>query len=115
MITRCNNCLDDIQLEPDSIQTTTIDDLDIQFFACPSCGKKYVVFAANKEMKKLVAAREQLQRKIRVARAKKFREKTIRKLIDEQSRQEREQKKLIIVLNACAEKLLAEPLDKEEP
>ncbi len=114
MITRCNNCLDDIQVEADSIQTTMIDDLEIQFFACPSCGKKYVVFAANEEMKKLVAAREQLQRKIKVARAKKFREKTIRKLIDEQSRQVREQKKLFIVLKACAEKLLAEPLHKEE-
>ena len=77
MKTTCNNCLDEFEIEAGSIQTVMIEDLDIQFFPCPSCGQKYVVFAANDEMKKLVVSRGQLQKQIRTARIGKFRQKTI--------------------------------------
>lgn len=108
MKTTCNNCLDEFEIEPTSIQTVKIEDLDIQFFPCPSCGQKYVVFAANDEMKKMVVARELLQKKIKTAHLGKFRQKTIQQLIGEQAKLIRDQKKLWAELKPRAERLLKE-------
>ena len=61
MKTTCNNCLDELEAESGSIQTVKIDGLEIQFFSCPSCGRKYVLFASDDEMKKMVVARSLLR------------------------------------------------------
>ena len=108
MKTTCNNCLDEFETEPASIQTVKIEDLDIQFFPCPSCGQKYVVFATNDEMKRLVVARDLLQKRIRTAHLGKFRQKTIQQLVSEQTKLIRDQKKLWADLKPRAEQLLKE-------
>lgn len=104
----CNNCLDEFEIEPADIETVTLDDLEIQYFPCPSCGKKYVVLAADEEMKQLIARRGEIQKKIRMARAGKFRQKTIRQLVAEQEKVIKEQKKLMVELKPRAEQLLKE-------
>ena len=108
MRTTCNNCLDEFEIEPADIETVTLDDLEIQYFPCPSCGKKYVVLAADEEMKQLIAKRGEIQKKIRTARAGKFRQKTIRQLVTEQEKVIKEQKKLMVELKLRAEQLLKE-------
>ena len=102
----CNNCLDEFEIEPADIETVTLDDLEIQYFPCPSCGKKYVVLAADEEMKQLIAKRGEIQKKIRTARAGKFRQKTICQLVTEQEKVIKEQKKLMVELKPRAEQLL---------
>ena len=108
MKTTCNNCLDEFEIEPAGIQTVTVDDLEIQFFACPSCGRKYVVFAANEEMKKMIVRRGELQKKIKVAHIGKYRQKVIRGLVAEQEKIIKAQKKLSAELKPRAELLLKE-------
>ena len=108
MKTTCNDCLDEFEVEPANIQTVKIEDLDIQFFPCPSCGQKYVIFAADDEMKKLVVARGLLQKRIKAAHLGKFRQKTIMQLISEQTKLIRDQKKLWADLKPRAEQLLKE-------
>ncbi len=104
----CNNCLDEFEIEPADIETVTLDDLEIQFFPCPSCGRKFVTLAADAEMKRMIAERGELQRKIRTARMGKFREKTIRQMIVQQNKIISAQKKLMAELKPRAEQLLKE-------
>lgn len=54
------------------------DDLVVQYFTCPNCGKRYHVFTSDSEMRALIERRREVQMKIRAAFAKKFREKVIR-------------------------------------
>ena len=112
MKTICNNCLDEFEAESGSIQTVKIDGMEIQFFPCPSCGRKYVIFAADDEMKKMVVARSLLQKRIKAAHVGKFRQSTVHQLINEQTRLIREQKKLWAELKPRAEKLINE--DRKE-
>jgi len=104
----CNNCLDEFEIEPVDIETVTLADLEIQFFPCPSCGRKYVILAADAEMKRMIAERGELQRKIRRARMGKFREKTIRQMIGQLNKIISAQKKLMAELKPRAEQLLKE-------
>ena len=106
MTVRCDNCLDEVEIEPGSIQTVTLDDLEIQYFSCPSCGKKYVILASNDEMKRLIAERRKLTEKIRIAHAKKFRKDTIQNLVRQQSAIIKKQKRLFDDLKARASELL---------
>lgn len=107
MKTTCNNCLEEFNIEPADIASVRIDDLAIQYFPCPSCGSRYVVLAANDEMQKLIVERSEIQKKIRMARAGKVREKTIRQLMERQGKIIRAQKKLHDELKPRAERLLA--------
>ncbi len=106
MKTTCNNCLDEFDVAPDDITSVRIDDLAIQYFLCPSCGRKYVILAANDEMQRLIAERSVIQKKIKAALAGKFREKTIRQLTERQGKIIRAQKKLHDELKPRAEQLL---------
>ncbi len=108
MKTTCNNCLDEFEIEPSSIQMVTIKDLDIQFFPCPSCGWKFVIFAADAEMKKMVAERGEIQKQIRVARIGNLRQKTVRRLVARQNKLINAQKKLWSELKPRVERLLRE-------
>ncbi len=104
----CNNCLDEFDVAPDDITSVRIDDLAIQYFPCPSCGRKYVILAADDEMQRLIVERSVIQKKIRAARAGKFREQTVRNLIIRQEEIIAKQKKLAAVLKPRAEQLLKE-------
>lgn len=108
MRTTCNNCLDEFDIKPGDISLVRLDDLSIQYFPCPSCGRKYVILAADDKMQRLIVERSEIQKKIRMAQAGKFREQTLRQLISRQSKIIAEQKKLQNELKPRAERLLAE-------
>lgn len=82
------------------------DDLVVQYFVCPACGKKYHVFTSDAKMRDLIQRRTQVQTKIKAAFAKKFRQKTIRGYERELDKIKREQEKLKPALRAAGEKLL---------
>lgn len=107
----CNNCLETFDIEKDGILYGVFDGLDIQYFRCPSCGYPFVILAEDKEMKQLIAERSEVQKKIRMARAGKFREQTLRKLILRQEEISMKQKKLMADLKPRAERLLVEGAD----
>lgn len=113
MTTTCNNCLDEFSIEPEDITVTKIAGLEIQYFTCPSCGAKYVVYAADEEMEKLTAESIAIQRKIRLARQHKFREKTIRASEAELAAIRERQKKLEPKLKGLAEMLLKDEPDEK--
>ena len=108
MTTTCNECGKTFEITPKDIITAEMEGLEIQHFPCPLCGQKYVVFAADEEMKKLVAQRVELQKKVKLAHIGKFREKTTRQYLAEISKIEGKQKKLLRELKLRAEKLLKE-------
>lgn len=113
MTTTCNNCLDEFSIEPEDITITKIAGLEIQYFTCPSCGAKYVAYAADEEMQKLTAESIAIQRKIRLARQHKFREKTIRASEAELAAIRERQKKLEPKLKGLAELLLKDEPDEK--
>jgi len=106
MRTTCNNCLDEFDISPEDITIKRIEGLEIQFFLCPSCGARYVIYAADEEMEKLTSQNVELQKKIRLARERRFREKTIRGIEMELTKVRARQKKLEPTLKRNAEHLL---------
>ena len=114
MTTTCNNCLDEFDVSPEDVCTVEIAGLEIQYISCPSCGAKYIGYAADEEMKELTKQSISYQEKIRLARQHHFREKTIRVhqagLAEVRSRQ----KKLEPKLKALAEKLLKDGEDDKQ-
>ena len=104
----CNNCLDEFELENDAVLRKALGGLDIQYFVCPSCDRPYVILAADEQMKKLIADRGAIQRKIRMAQTGNFRQKTIRKLVEEQAAIIKKQKALAGDLKLRAVQLLKE-------
>ena len=113
MTTTCNSCGEVFEVTPRSIIEAEFireheEDLTVQYFKCPKCGRKYVVFAANEEMKRLVDERVAIQKKVKAAHIGKFREKTTRQYLNEIAKIEEKQKKLLQTLKPRAERLLAE-------
>lgn len=106
MKTTCNNCLDEFDISPKDIISKQVEDLEIQYFVCPSCGAKYVVYAADEGMKNLTQENVRLQKIIRIARARRFREKAIRDIEDELSKVRARQKANEPSLKERAERLL---------
>lgn len=81
----CDSCGKDIDMRA-QMSTRVIakdeDGFDVveQFFTCGSCGRHYTVTVIDREQKKLIQQRQQLNRQIRLATQIRSREKTIRRL-----------------------------------
>ena len=114
MTTKCNNCLDDFDVSPEDVCTVEIAGLEIQYISCPSCGAKYVGYAADDEMKLLTAESVALQNKIRMQHQHHFREKTIKPHEVRLAKVRARQKKIEPELKALAEKLLKDGEDDKQ-
>ena len=101
MMVICDKCKRGFDVEKPDLVQTEIKGLEIHYFVCSNCGKKYVVYAADVTMKGLSDIRAEYERQIRVAVLKKFRKKRI----DELTRKVSEIK---------ARQLMAEPRLKRE-
>lgn len=78
-VVTCNACQKMFNVEPKDIVTTRDGDLEVQYFSCQWCFKKYLVLATDGEMRDLIAQYKQVAMKMRAAHLGKFREKEIRK------------------------------------
>ena len=108
MIATCNKCKRDIEIIQEDIETVELEDLRIDYFSCPYCLRKYVVFAADKKMQELVKERKIIEGQLLLARAKRFTAKTIRGYIDKQEKIKAEQLALMAKLWPRAAKMLRE-------
>lgn len=75
----CNVCSEMFTVEKGHFDVVTDGDLEVQYFACPNCGEKYIVLAVNSEMRELIATAKDTAMKLRLAHAKRFRAEEIRK------------------------------------
>lgn len=94
----CGSCKNIIYLSGMKTGEMEDGDLHITYIICPYCGKKYVTFASDGPMRELVARRRALAEKLKMARAAKFREKTIRGYIREIDRIKAKQEEMMPAL-----------------
>ncbi len=76
----CNACREMFVVEQKDIVTMTDGDLEIQYFSCPKCHKKYLVLAADEEMRGLIEQYKKVAAKFKAAHIGRFRAAEIRKL-----------------------------------
>lgn len=75
----CNNCREMFVVENNNISTMMDGNLEVQYFSCPKCGKKYLVLATDGEMRELIARYKKIAMRLRIAHKSKSRSATIRK------------------------------------
>ena len=77
-LVECDGCKQPIYFYPGMIQQIEDGDIQVDYFSCPYCRKKYLAFVSDSEMRELVAERQRVQTQIKMAHQKRFKEKTIR-------------------------------------
>ena len=102
----CNGCREQFVMDDSRLASIKEGDLEVQFFSCPTCGEKYLFFASDSKMRELVRQRKAVQMEIRAGHAKKFKEKTLKKYMQEYEKIKNEQEKMFPELKAKGEKLL---------
>lgn len=107
----CVGCKQTVYVTLSDFRHVEDGDIHIDYLICPRCGKKYVCFASDVPMRELVTRRGAIREKLKVARAKKFREKTIESYIRENDRIKAEQKKMLPALMERANAVLADEDD----
>lgn len=103
----CDKCGAQFTIDDSRIGSVKKDDLEVQYLSCPSCGAKFLIFASDSKMRALVERRKAVWAKIKMARAKKFQEKTFKKYMREYSQIKEEQETMMPTLRAAGEKLLS--------
>lgn len=103
----CNKC-DALFLPSDCKQEQVEDgDLIVSFFRCPYCKKPYLILAADAEMRNLIERRKAIRQKIKMARAKKFRESTFKKYFREDEEIKKKQDAILGDLQKRGNEVLA--------
>ena len=102
----CNECGAEFVIDDSRIVSIKEGDLEVQYFSCPSCGAKYIFFVMDSKMRDLVQRRKAVQAKIKAAHAKRFKERTFKKYLQEYEQIKKEQEKIFPELKAQGEKIL---------
>ena len=108
----CNKCKENFSVEKHDIRTIHSGDIDVEYFCCPKCGRIYHVLTTDAEMRKLICERMRLAQSVRLARAKRFREKAIKKLLVEIDKIKAKQETHYQELKPIGKKILAEMQDE---
>ena len=103
----CDKCGAQFIIDDSRIGSVKKDDLEVQYLSCPSCGAKFLIFASDSKMRALVERRKAVWAKIKMARTKKFQEKTFKKYMREYDKIKKEQEDMMLALRAAGEKLLS--------
>lgn len=103
----CDKCGAQFTIDDSRIGSIKKDDLEVRYLSCPSCGAKFLIFASDSKMRSLVERRKVVWAKIKMARAKKFQEKTFKKYMREYDKIKKEQEDMMPALRAAGEKLLS--------
>lgn len=104
--TVCNKCGWEFVISEAFYGKIEADDLEVQYFHCPRCKEKYQIITTDTTMRKLIAERKSIDGKMKAARQKKFREKTLKEYVKRLNEIEAEQKKLFPELFKKGEKIL---------
>lgn len=104
----CDECQKEFWLDRPHILTMTSGDYEVQYFQCPYCRKKYHVLTSDAEMRGLIGERSRIAGSIRLARAKHFKEATIKKMIVKLDKIKQQQEEKEKELKPIGEQLLIE-------
>ena len=100
----CNRCGQSFQAG--NIYCVEEGELAVQAFDCPLCGQAYQVLTTDRKMRELIERRKAVRQAIRVARAKKFSEKTFRRYERELQKIKREQEVMLPKLKKMGDTIL---------
>lgn len=75
----CNACFEMFTIEKEHLEVAKAEDLEVQYFSCPHCGKKYIALVTDSEMRRLIATTKEISMRLKLSHAKRFRSKEIRK------------------------------------
>lgn len=110
----CNCCGKDISLRGISVETVQDGELQVQFFFCPHCGKKYLIVATDNELRQTMKRRDDLMKKAALFRRNGFREKSVEKFKREINRLSKDIERQAAALRKSGEMLLEEGTDGQE-
>ncbi|MCM1439178.1 MAG: hypothetical protein NC131_08245 [Roseburia sp.] len=82
-VVTCNYCGEMFCAENENIVTRAEGDLEIQYLTCSNCNRKFLVLATDPEMRGLIAQRQQIAKKIKMARLAKAKPQTLKRLAQE--------------------------------
>lgn len=102
----CDRCGNDFTVVESLCSTIEDGDLQVQYFSCPDCGARYQILTTDAAMRDLIDKRQAVQRKIRLAHVKGFRENIIRSYIKERDQVIKEQERLLPTLKKRGEEIL---------
>ena len=102
----CDRCGNDFTVEKSLCSTVEDDAIQVQYFSCPNCGAKYQILITDSRMRELIEKRQDVQKRIRRAQGKGFRERTMQAYIKERDLIIREQEKLLPELKRKGEEIL---------
>lgn len=102
----CDRCGNDFTVVESLCGTAEEGDFQVQYFSCPDCGARYQILTTDAAMRVLIDKRQAVQRKIRLAQAKGFREITMRSYIRERDQIIKDQEKILPELKRRGEEIL---------
>lgn len=104
--TICDSCKAEFAVDYTDLLKVTKDDIEVQYFECPLCNKKYMVIVIDGEMRELINRRQLLTSQIALARRKHFRKSTIDGYIANMEKIKAKQLALITKLGPIGKKIL---------
>lgn len=102
----CDSCKQLFAQEEQPVMAVESGDLSVRYFSCPCCGTKYQIITIDPQMRRLISDRMRWQKQIKIAHAKKFSEKTIRRYEREIEKIKKEQMRILPALKARGEEIL---------
>ena len=102
----CNRCGQSFQAGSIDIYCVAEGEFAVQAFDCPLCGQAYQALTTDGKMRELIERRKAVRQAIRVARAKKFSEKTFRRYERELQKIKREQQAMLPKLKKMGDTIL---------
>lgn len=110
----CDSCKTEFNVDDEKLLKVTEGDIEVQYFECPKCERKYIVFTTNERMRELVEKRRLLAAQIILARSKRFRPSTINGYLKKMQKLKEEQLKLRTELAPIGQKILFGENDSKE-
>ncbi len=102
----CDSCKAKFAIDNANLLKVTEDDIEVQYFECPECRKKYMVIVIDSKMRELINRRQLLASQIALARRKHFRKSTINGYIANMEKLKTQQLKLMAKLDPIGKKIL---------
>lgn len=102
----CDNCKAEFKVDNANLLKAAKDDIEVQYFECPDCRRKYMVIVIDSKMRELINHRQLLTSQISLARRKHFRKSTINGYIAKMEKLKAEQIKLSKQLEPIGKKIL---------
>jgi hypothetical protein len=66
-MTKCNECGELFAQKGIRLQEKRLGEYEVQYFACPFCGKKYQILTTDEDMRELIERKKEIWRGIRMA------------------------------------------------